>query len=246
VADKFAARTKAETLATANLLAADSTLDVYISGEHLTGADVVDYFKATGAPTVLDWAGGAVFATAGAAATEWIVTNVDAAIKLPSIVVATVGDGKITHLEAYGNDLDGSAVEVPKPVSQKPGPADTAATAQATVTAYYTALAKADVTTAAALYSPQVVFQDTTVPSKAGGAQEAIAWHTKLAAVPNLLFEPRSIVAGDGWAVARWVFGGDTSFGLWTGVVGATMFEVRGGKIVRQTLYYIRDSSPFQ
>jgi ketosteroid isomerase-like protein len=244
VVDKYAARTKAETLATADLLAADSTLDVWLANEHLKGADVVDYF--TKAPEVLDWSRGTVLAAVGAAAVECTVTNVDAAITMRCLEVLTIGDGKITHLEVYGNGTESDLVAPPKPVGMKPGPADTAAAAKAAVTAYFTALAKGDMTAAAAPYSPQVVFQDTTVTGKAGGAQAAIAWHTKLVAVPNMSMEPKSVIAGKGWAVARWLLSGETSPGTLASVRGATVFEVRGGKIVRQTLYYNFADSPFR
>jgi ketosteroid isomerase-like protein len=116
---------------------------------------------------------------------------------------------------------------------------------EAAVTAYFSALAEGDATAAAALYSPRVVFQDTTRTGKAGGAQEAIAWLTKAAAVPHMTMELKSVIAGRGFAVARWVASGDTSGGVYVGVRGATVFEVRDGKIVRQTIYYSSEGSPF-
>ena len=133
----------------------------------------------------------------------------------------------------------------PKPVAARPGPADDAVAAKAAVIAYYAALAKADAAAAAALYSPQAVFQDTTTTQKAGGMQEAAAWFAKAAAVPNRTMEVKSVIAGTGWSVARWVFSGDASNGVYSGVRGATVFEVRDGKIVRQTVYYSLPGSPF-
>ena len=241
VADAYAARAKAETLASAHLLAANSTMDVWIADDHLKGKDVVDYFAPDGATTVLDWSGGTVFATKGAAAFESTVTNVTMPLTMRTIDVLTISNGKVTHQEVYGN---GAKVARPIPVATRPGAGDTAAAAEAAVNAYYGALAKGDVTAATALYSPQVVFQDTAVPGKAGGTQQAVAWHTKLAAVPNMSMELKSLVAGKGWAVARWLLSGQTASGNTASVPGATLFEVRDGKIVRQTLYYSSEGLP--
>jgi steroid delta-isomerase-like uncharacterized protein len=211
-------------------------MDIWISDEHLQGAAVVDYFAPTGATTALNWSSGKVFATKGAAVVEGTVTNVAIPLTMRTFTVLTISDGKVTHQEVYG--FGGGVVAPPKPVATKPGPGDTAATAKATVTAYYTAVSKGDMTAAAALYSPQVVFQDTTVPGKAGGTQQAVAWHTKLLAAPSMSMELKSLVAGKGWAVARWLLSGQTASGNTASVPGATLFEVRDGKIVRQTLYY--------
>jgi ketosteroid isomerase-like protein len=242
VARKYAAGAKAEKVKV-DLLAADWTMDIWLADQHFTGSGATDYMRR--APEVLDWSKGSVLATAGAAAVEQVVTNAGAGVTMPCIDVLTIDDGKITHMEVYGNGVAGSHVARPKHVAAKPGPADDAAAAEAAVTAYYLALARGDAAAAAALYSPRVVFQDTTTDGKAGGAQEAVAWLSKAAAVPNMSVELKSVIAGSGWAAARWVFSGDTSNGLYAGVRGATVFEVRDGKIVRQTIYYSFEGSPF-
>jgi ketosteroid isomerase-like protein len=242
VAHKYAAGAKAEKV-TADLLAADWTMDLWLADQHFTGSDATDYMAKS--PEVLDWSKGSVLATSGAAAVEQIVTNAGEGITMPCLEVLTVADGKITHMEVYGNGVAGSHFARPKPVAAKPGPADDAAAAEAAVTAYYSALSEGDATAAAALYSPQVVFQDTTSTGQAGGAQEAVAWLTRAAAVPHMTMELKSVIAGRGFAVARWVASGDTSNGVYAGVRGATVFEVRDGKIVRQTVYYSFEGSPF-
>lgn len=242
VAGKYAARTYAEAPSLPRLFDADGTIDIWLADQHFVGASAIDYM--TDCPTVLDWAKGSVLATAGAAAVEQIVINAGAGAIMACLEVLTVGDGKITHLEVYGNDVAGSHVARPKPVATKPGPADDAAAAEAVVTAYYAALAAGDPTAAAALYAPDAVFQDTTTAGQPGGTQEAVAWLTKAAAVPHMTMEIKSVIAGKGWAATRWVFSGDNSNGAYVGVRGATVFEVRDGKIVRQTVYYSFDGSP--
>jgi ketosteroid isomerase-like protein len=190
-----------------------------------------------------------VLATAGAAVVETVVTNVAmyaGPLKLLLVQLLIISGDKITPLDVYGNDQQGSQVARPKPVGTRPGPADDAAAVRGVVTAYYTALANRDVTAAAALYSPDVIFQDTTGIGPAGSTQAAIDWHAGLAAVPNGSLELKSVIAGDGWAVARWVLSGTNATGDYRSAPGATVFEVRDGKIVRQTLYYVRGDSPFQ
>jgi ketosteroid isomerase-like protein len=228
---------------TADLIAADWPMDIWLADQPLIGSGATDYMRR--APEVLDWSKGSVLATAGAAAVEQIVTNAGEGITMPCLEVLTIAGGKITHMEVYGNGIAGRHFARPKPAAAKPGPADDAAAAAAAVTAYYSALAEGDANAAAALYSPRAVFQDTTSTGPAGGAQEAVAWLTKAAAVPHMTMELKSVIAGRGFAVARWVASGDTSGGVYVGVRGATVFEVRDGKIVRQTIYYSSEGSPF-
>jgi ketosteroid isomerase-like protein len=242
VAGKYVARTHAEAPSLPRLFAADGTIDIWVADQHFAGPEAILYM--TDSPTVLDWSKGSVLATAGAAAVEQIVINAGAGAIMPCLEVLTVTDGKITHMEVYGNAVAGSHVARPKTVATKPGPADDAAAAEAAVTAYYAALAAGDPTAAAALYAPDVVFQDTTSTGPAGGAEEAVAWLTKAAAVPHMTMEIKSVILGQGWAAARWVFSGDNSTGFYTGIPGATVFEVRDGKIVRQTIYYSSEWSP--
>jgi ketosteroid isomerase-like protein len=244
VGQEYATRSAAETVGTSTLLATDCTMDIWIADQHFQGAAVVDYM--TGSPEVLDWSHSTIFATAGAAAVEQIVTNAESAVTMPCLSVLTISDGKITHLEVYGNGEDGSQVAVPSPVSVMSGPKDDAVAVKDTVGAYFFVLAKGDTAKASTWYSPRVVFQDTTTAGKPGGVEEAKAWHAKLAAVPDMSLDLKSVIAGKGWAVARWVLSGDDSTGASTGVRGATLFEVRGGKIVRQTLYYSFGESPFR
>ena len=228
----------------ADLLAAGWTIDLWIADEHFSGPDATKYMAQS--PKVLDWSKGSVLATAGAAAVEQVVTNAGEGLTMPCLEVLTVNDGRITHLEVYGNGgVAGGHPARPKPVAAKPGRADYAAAAGTVASRYYAALAKADAAAAAVLYSPQAVFQDMTSTEKAGGTQEAAAWFAKAAAVPNMTMEVKSVIAGTGWAVARWVFSGDASNGVYAGVRGATLFEVRDGKIVRQTVYYSLPGSPF-
>jgi hypothetical protein len=244
VGQKYATQSENEKTNAAGLLAADSTMDIWIADQHFQGAAAVDYM--TGSPEVLDWSHGTVFATAGAAAVEQIVTNAGAAVTMPCLSVLSISDGKITHLEVYGNGEDGSKVAVPSPVSVMSGQADDALAVQDMVAGYYFVLAKGDTDMAVSWYSPRVLFQDTTTAGEPGGVEEAKAWHAKLAAVPDMSMDLKSVIAGKGWAVARWVLSGDDSTGVSTGVRGATLFEVRGGKIVRQTLYYSFGESPFR
>jgi ketosteroid isomerase-like protein len=241
VADEFAARMHAETLWSANVLAADSTMDIWIADEHYKGAQVRGYFSPTEAGRVLDWSKPTVLAAAGTAAVEGTARSTPVAMRF--VEVLTISHGKVTHQEVYGDTGSGSAAP-PKPVAARPGAADTAAEAKATVNAYYAALPKGDAAVSAALYSLKAVFQDTTHQGKAGDRDQAIAWQIKLAAVPNVSLQVKSLVAGKGWAVARWLFSGRTKGGLWHSVPGATVFEVRGGRIVRQTLYYNYSDSP--
>ncbi len=242
VAGKYAARTYDEAPSLPRLFAADGTVDIWVAEAQFSGREAIDYM--TDSPKVLDWSKGSVLATAGAATVEQIVINSDEGAMMPCLEVLTVADGKITHLEVYGNAVAGTQVVPPKRVGTKPGPEDDAAAAEAAVTAYYAALGAGDPTATALLYAPDAVFQDTTATGQPGGAKEAVAWLTKAAAVPHMTMELKSVIAGKGWAAARWMLSGDNSGGVNVGVRGATVFEVRDGKIVRQTAYYRLEGSP--
>jgi steroid delta-isomerase-like uncharacterized protein len=243
VAEEYAARARAEK-PMAGLVVPGWTIDVWIADAHFSGHAATRYMGRS--PQVLDWSRGTALATDGAAVVEQVVTNAGEGLTMPSLEVLSIDGGKITHLEVFGNGGDpGAQITRPRPVAGRPGPADDAAAAGAVATAYYVALAKADAAAAAALYSPQAVFQDTATAEKPGGTQEAAAWFAKVAAVPDKSMEVKSVIAGAGWAVARWVFSGTASTHVYSGVRGATLFEVRDGKIVRQTVYYSLPGSPF-
>jgi ketosteroid isomerase-like protein len=248
VAGEFAARLHAETLSSANVLAAGSTMDIWLADEHYKGSYVVDYYSPYGATTMLKWTKPTVLVTAGTAALEDTTTDMLETLlgngAMRFLDVLTINGGKVVHQEVYGDEYSGGAAQ-PRPFPTPPGPADTSAAAKATVAAYYAALPKGNAGVLAALYSPRVVFEDTTESGKAGGRDQAVVWQNRLAAVQGVSLQVRSLVAGEGWVVARWILSGKTAGGLWRSEPGATVFEVRGGKIVRQTLYYSHGDSPF-
>ncbi len=87
-----------------------------------------------------------------------------------------------------------------------------------------------------ALLAPDVLFYDTTQGRGARGSDAVAAWWAN---VPGTVaFYNKSPISGRGWAVVRWTARRVYSTGVELAMPGATVLEVRDGKVVRMTLYY--------
>ena len=67
------------------------------------------------------------------------------------------------------------------------------------------------------------------------GWDALLAWWAR---VPQVKLENKQPIAGPGWAVLRWTIRQVFSTGVELALPGATVMEVRDGKVVRMTLYY--------
>jgi ketosteroid isomerase-like protein len=161
------------------------------------------------------------------------------------ITVFEIRGGKIVAEAWYYQDpskLPGGTPLEPKPLTSVPGPADTAAVAEAVALKYAAALQAKDAAAVAALSAPKIAFVDATgaVGSSPGQVQ---AHYVRIFKKPaDLAFTNLRYAAGPGWATLIWVAGSPSSA---TSGPGVTMLEIRDGKIARETLYYTRGNVPF-
>jgi hypothetical protein len=116
-----------------------------------------------------------------------------------------------------------------------PGPKDTANVAAKVGAAVGDAFASGDRAALQALVAPDVLFRDITVPHGERGWDALLAWWDK---VPAVTLEGKKPISGPGWAVGRWTIRQVFSTGVELAMPGASVMEVRNGKVVRMTLYY--------
>jgi len=131
----------------------------------------------------------------------------------------------------------------PTPLTSPPGVADTAAAAEAVALRYAAALQTKDAGSMAALSAPRITFMDTATGSLAGSPGQVQATYAGIFRRPaDLAFEDLRYVCGPGWAAVIWTASAESSG---SSGEGATMLEIRDGKIARETLYYTRANVPF-
>jgi ketosteroid isomerase-like protein len=166
-----------------------------------------------------------------------------------SVAILTVFEtrgGKVVHegdyLQAFQNLPDSRALE-PEPLASAPGPADTAAAAEEVAQRFAAALQAKDAAAVAALSAPKVAFLDTASSTAVSDPNEVQAHYAAIFRKPDdLAFSNLRYAFGRGWAAVIWTAASRSS--TFTGN-GATMLEVRDGKIARETLYYNSAKVPF-
>jgi len=163
------------------------------------------------------------------------------------ITVLEIRDGKIVSEAWYYQDPfklpDGKPLE-PKPLTSRPGPADTAAVAEAVALKYAAALQAKDAAAVAALSAPKIAFMDTAASAVGNSPGQVQAHYAKIFKKPaDLAFTNLRYAFGRGWATLIWVADSPSSAVSGPGV---TMLEVREGRIARETLYYTSTNVPFQ
>ena len=144
-------------------------------------------------------------------------------------------DGKkITHEEVF---LDpGPATKRPVVFARSaPGKKDTAEVAAEVATAVGDAFAAGDQAAIQGLLAPDVRFYDTELRRGVRGVDAVLAWQSQ---IPTVELSNQEPIAGPGWAVVRWTVRQVCSTGVEVATPGATVMEVRDGKVVRMTLYY--------
>lgn len=151
-------------------------------------------------------------------------------------------DGKIVRLENYYQPLEGQVgpLRVASPLRSAPGPADTAAAAEAVALKYAAALRAKDAAAVCALCAPDNDFRDTAGDSSSP-AGENQHYAGIFRAPSDLAFSDLRYVFGRGWAAVRWTADSGGSGGS-----GVTVLEIRDGKIRRETLYYNGTRMPFR
>jgi ketosteroid isomerase-like protein len=219
--------------------------DDYTYGLHLEGkTDVLKELqrslRQTGGVRVL-----ADYAESGWGVLEhrWDFTKAHG-VSIQPITICEISDGRIVHEEWWYQDPvglpSGTPLE-PKPLTTAPGPQDTAAVAQAVALEYAAALQARDAARVAALSATSIAFMDTASSTTGGSPGEVRAHYASMFAAPaDLAFTNLRYVFGPGWAAVIWTASGGGVDGE-----GATMLEIRDGKITRETLYYSSNKMPF-
>ncbi len=161
------------------------------------------------------------------------------------ITVLEIRDGKIVTESWYYQDPSelpaGKPLE-PKPLTSVPGPADTAAVAEAVALKYAAALQAKDAAAVAALSAPKIAFMDTAASAVGSSPRQVQAHYAKIFAKPAVLvFENLRYAFGEGWAAVIWT----ASHPQGVSGEGVTMLEIRDGKVNRETLYYSSTKVPF-
>ena len=154
----------------------------------------------------------------------------------PSLAMLAVDGDKVLHEEIF---LD----TMPAPMSNRPvrfwgsppGVHDTAVASARVGDTVGKAFAAADPASLRAVVAADVLFYDTAEPRARRGWRALLDWW---ASVPAVQLENRRPVAGPGWVVVGWTMRQALTPGDEETMPGATVMEVRGGKVVRMTLYY--------
>jgi ketosteroid isomerase-like protein len=231
---RYASALTSETIPTAGVYAADATWDFWPDDNHMKGATQIESMYADAAE-YCDWAAPHIMSTEGAAVSEGVFTvHENGTVSLPSLALLAVDGKEIVHEEVF---LD-PASRSKKPVTFEttaPGPKDTAAVAADVASAVGDAFAAGDVAALQTLLAPDVLFYDTSLRRGAQGVDAVLAWQAK---TPTVEVDNQDPIAGRGWAVVRWTVRRVYDTGVEVAMPGATVMEVRDGKVVRLTLYY--------
>jgi hypothetical protein len=228
---RYAAALEAEKIPKAGLYTAASTWDYWPTDAHVRGAKEIEgIYRDAGA--YIDWPKRSHrLAAPGVAVYEGLV-KLYGTSTTPSLVLLAVDGNKVTHEEIFLNEGD------VRPVTygvSAPGPKDTAKVAAKVGAAVGDAFAAGDRAALQALVAPDVLFRDTTLPHGVRGWDALLAWWDQ---VPALTLENKKQISGPGWAVGRWTIRQVFSTGVELAMPGASVMEVRNGKVVRMTLYY--------
>jgi len=250
VARRYAAALSAEKIPKAGLYAPGATSDIHSSEDHVQGAAAIEGIYRDGGTGSWGWSKRHhILAAPGVAVYEGLFKDSFSEYTTPDLVLLAVDGDKVTHEEVFFHD---SALTVGRRVTccgSAPGTKDTASVAAQVGAAVGEAFASRDRSALHALVAPDVLFRDTSQPHGVRGRNAVLAW---LARVPTVKIEVKKPIAGPGWAVLRWTvrrFYSSTGYfpmGIKVADPGATVIEVRGGKVARMTLYYFSSVKDLQ
>jgi hypothetical protein len=228
---RYAAALGAEKIPKAGLYTAASTWDYWPTDAHVRGAKEIEgIYRDAGAN--IDWPKRSHRLAAPGVAVYEGLAKLYGTSTTPSLVLLAVDGNRVTHEEIFLNE--GDVQPVTYGVSA-PGPKDTAKVAAKVGAAVGEDFATGDRAALQALVAPDVLFRDTTLPHGVRGWDALLAWWDQ---VPAVTLENKKQISGPGWAVGRWTIRQVFSTGVELAMPGASVMEVRNGKVVRMTLYY--------
>jgi hypothetical protein len=237
---RWSAALSSETIPGAGLYGANATFDSWSGETHVEGTTAIEGAYREAAPS-LDWSRRChIMAAPGVAVYEGTLKNKSVAVystpSTPSLDLLAVDGDKVAHEEIF---LDARTLPPTKGrvtfCGSAPGPNDTAAVAAKVAAAAGDALAAGDQASLHALVAPELLFYDTSQAHGERGWNALLAWWAK---VPQVKLENMTPIASRGWAVLRWTVRQVLSTGVELAMPGASVLEVRDGKVVRMTLYY--------
>jgi len=95
-----------------------------------------------------------------------------------------------------------------------------------------------------ACYGEECLFEDTTSAKTIRTKKEVLEMYRRLFTLPSVRFSEVVVWEGSGWAAVEWTWSGRSQVsGTPFRIRGASVIELRGGTIARETLYY--DPRPF-
>ncbi len=229
---RYAAALHAETLPKAGLYTAKSTMDYWETDMHVQGGPAIEEFYRGGGDDV-DWPQKHHIMVASGVGVDENFLTVDAVnAKTPALALLAVDGDKIRHEEIFINPGDTSAVVF---ATSTAWPHDTAKAAADVCAQVGEAFKTGDRAAMQTLVSPDVLFRDVSLTKGTRGWSGLAAWWDK---TPTLTVKNKTPIAGPGWAVGRWTVYQTFSNGFQVAMPGATVMEVRNGKVARMTLYY--------
>jgi len=170
-------------------------------------------------------------------------------VALPTAEIIKLDGGRIaTHYVYY---CDGQIGRAPAPVGSQPAPTDTEAVSGRIAKRYLSTLRALDADGLRALYSCDVVYRDTADKRSFAGPAVAAQAHAKMFAMKGLEFTGAEIMTGPGWAAVTWrrtdregrqipypdLPEDYLQLAKRPTIAGATVLEIRGGEIARETIY---------
>ena len=219
----------------AGLYAKDATFDYWASGEihEQAAAAIESVYK--GAAGTLDSAKTRLMVAPGVVVGEGMLTAHDGGtVSFPSMSLLAVDGDKVAHEEVFldpGPDTKKAVTSA----GSAPGPKDTAKAASQAAAAVGDAFVAGDQAALRELLAPGVLFYDTELRHGVRGVDAVLVWQSQ---TPTLELTNQAPIVGPGWAVVRWTVRQTDSTGVQVALPGATVMEVRGGRVVRMTLYY--------
>ena len=234
VAREYAASVADETLSKGGLYARDATWDYWESDMHDQGAKAIAATYRSAAES-FDWSGVHVLSAPGAGADEGMLKAEGSKFATVFLALLAVDGNKVVHEEVFLDNPSETTKQRVTFATSAPGSKDTAKAASRVATAVGDAFAAGDQAALQELLAPDILFYDTELLHGSRGVDEVLAWQSR---TPTVELTNQAPIAGPGWAVVRWTIRQTDSTGVQVAVPGATVMEVRDGRVERMTLYY--------
>ena len=231
VVHRYAAQLHAKKIPGAGLYDPSATFDdSTAAGSHLQGVAAIAGLYRDAYASAFAWSPKYhVMAAPGVAIYE-VQLKTGATGSTPALALLAVDGNKIRHEQVFLNEGNTGPVTF---ASSAPGAKDNAKVA-AQVAAKAAINSSGDMATLQTLIAPDMLFRDTSESLTVPGSSWP-EWRNHLPGAVTI--ESKKPIAGPGWAVVRWTARQVGSTVEWA-MPGATVMEVRRGRIVRMTLYY--------